>query len=208
MVNDTGRTSARRRMPAAERKAQIVSAARDMFVRYGYSGTRTRHIAEAAGVTEAVLYQHFPSKEALFEEAIVTVLTKTRSDILMHTRAVAEAALRGDAEETAEAEGELYAIIDSFLPELGAALYSDPGYGKTFYTEYFLPRMQRMAQSHSDSFVPGEDDNASEISRYVISAIYGMNLGYALHAYFGKDTVSSENAVHEISTILSGGIGG
>ena len=108
MVNDTGRTSVRRRMPAAERKAQIVSAARDMFVRYGYSGTRTRHIAEAAGVTEAVLYQHFPSKEALFEEAIVTVLTKTRSDILMHTRAVAEAALRGDAEETAAAEDAQY----------------------------------------------------------------------------------------------------
>ena len=108
MANDAGRTPQRRRMPAAERKTQIVNAARDMFVRYGYSGTRTRHIAEAAGVTEAVLYQHFPSKEALFDEAIVTVLTKTRTDILMHTRVVAEAALRGDPDETAEAEGELY----------------------------------------------------------------------------------------------------
>jgi hypothetical protein len=68
--------------------------------------------------------------------------------------------------------------------------------------------MQRMAQSHSDSFVPGEDHDATEISRYVISAIYGMNLGYALHAHFGKDAVSSEKAVHEISTILSSGIGG
>jgi len=195
-------------MPAAERRSQIVNAAKKMFVRYGYSGTRTRHIAEAAGVTEAVLYQHFPSKEALFEDAIVSVLTKIRSDILMHTRAVAEAALRGDLEETKEAEGELYDIIDNFLPELGAALYSDPGYGRTFYAQHFLPRMRRMATSHSSSFVAGQDDNAAEISRYVISAIYGMNLGYALHAHFGKGEVSKERAVHEISTILSGGIGG
>jgi AcrR family transcriptional regulator len=208
MANNATRGSKRRRMPAAERRTQIVNAARDMFVRYGYSGTRTRHIAEAAGVTEAVLYQHFPSKEALFDDAIVSTLTKTRSDILMHTRAVAEAALRRDPEETEEAEAELYDIINGFLPELGAALYSDPEYGRTFYSAQFLPRMRRMATSHSSSFVAEPDDRASEISRYVISAIYGMNLGYALHAHFGGGNVSKERAVHEISTILSSGIGG
>jgi AcrR family transcriptional regulator len=195
-------------MPAAERRTQIVSSARDMFVRYGYSGTRTRHIAEAAGVTEAVLYQHFPSKEALFEEAIVSVLTRTRSNIIMHTRAVAEAALRGDADETAEAESELFAIVNEFLPELGAALYSDPEYGKSFYKEYFLPRMQRMAESHATSFVADDNERAPEISRYVISAIYGMNLGYALHGYFSDEPVAQDKAIQEITTILAGGIGG
>jgi AcrR family transcriptional regulator len=208
MASDPGQTAARRRMPAAQRKTQIVVAARDMFVRYGYSGTRTRNIAEAAGVTEAVLYQHFPSKEALFNEAIVSVLTKTRSDILMHTRAVAEAALRGDLEETAETEAELFDIVNSFLPELGAALYSDPGYGKTFYKEHFLPRMLRMSNANVDSFVEAQDEDAKEMSRYIISAIYGMNLGYALHARFGSGSVSKERAVHEISTILAIGIAG
>jgi AcrR family transcriptional regulator len=195
-------------MPAAERRTQIVNSARDMFVRYGYSGTRTRHIAEAAGVTEAVLYQHFPSKEALFEEAIVSVLTRTRSNIIMHTRAVAEAALRGDAAETAEAESELFAIVNEFLPELGAALYSDPGYGKSFYKEYFLPRMQRMAESHATSFVADDNERAPEISRYIISAIYGMNLGYALHGFFSDEPVAADKAIEEITTILARGIGG
>jgi len=37
-----------------------------MFARKGYEGTTTREIAEEAGVTEALLFRHFPSKENLY----------------------------------------------------------------------------------------------------------------------------------------------
>jgi hypothetical protein len=42
----------------------------------------------------------------------------------------------------------------------------------------------------------------------VISAIYGMNLGYALHSFFGGEPVSADKAIGEITTILARGIGG
>lgn len=54
------------RIPAAERKAVIASAAMDVFARQGFHGTTTRDLARAAGVSEALIFSHFPTKEALY----------------------------------------------------------------------------------------------------------------------------------------------
>jgi AcrR family transcriptional regulator len=40
----------------------------DCFARRGYDGTRVRHIAERAGVSDAAIYRHYPSAEALAQE--------------------------------------------------------------------------------------------------------------------------------------------
>jgi AcrR family transcriptional regulator len=58
--------SASPRLPAAERRAQLLGVARHVFARDGYRGTSMEAIAEAAGVTKPVLYQHFSSKHALY----------------------------------------------------------------------------------------------------------------------------------------------
>ena len=55
------------RLSASERRADILETAFPLFARQGYAGTTTRELAAAAGVTEPILYRHFPSKEALFE---------------------------------------------------------------------------------------------------------------------------------------------
>jgi len=54
------------RLPAAARRAQLLDVARKVFGRDGYRGASMEDIAEAAGVTKPVLYQHFPSKHALY----------------------------------------------------------------------------------------------------------------------------------------------
>ena len=45
--------------------APLINAALDLFARLGYHGTTTRDIAKQAGVSNAALYVHFPSKSAL-----------------------------------------------------------------------------------------------------------------------------------------------
>ena len=55
-------------MSAADRKKAIVHAAMPLFAKKGFSGTKTLEIAKAAGVSEALLYRHFPSKESLYQE--------------------------------------------------------------------------------------------------------------------------------------------
>src|SRR5437868_145780 len=54
------------RLSSEERRAAIVHAVRRVFAEKGFDGTTTRELAEAAGVSEALLYKHFPNKEALY----------------------------------------------------------------------------------------------------------------------------------------------
>src|SRR5437879_7363762 len=54
------------RLPAEERRQSIVDAVRGVFADKGYDGTTTRELAKAAGVSEALIYKHFPSKQSLY----------------------------------------------------------------------------------------------------------------------------------------------
>jgi AcrR family transcriptional regulator len=65
------------RMRKAERKRQLLAHAKQLFVTHGYQETTTEKIAQAAGVTEPVLYRHFESKKALFLEVLQEVRQAT-----------------------------------------------------------------------------------------------------------------------------------
>ena len=45
-----------------------MTAALPLFARKGFANTTTRELADAAGVSEALIYKHFPSKESLYAE--------------------------------------------------------------------------------------------------------------------------------------------
>jgi AcrR family transcriptional regulator len=55
-----------KRLPANERKAQLLDTAAEVFAKYGYSGTTTAELAKAAGVSEPIIYRHFKNKKELF----------------------------------------------------------------------------------------------------------------------------------------------
>ncbi|MGB2756370.1 MAG: helix-turn-helix domain-containing protein [Acidimicrobiia bacterium] len=61
------------RLPADQRRIQLIEVARNVFATQGYSPTSMDDIAAAAGVTKPVLYQHFRSKRALYREILHTV---------------------------------------------------------------------------------------------------------------------------------------
>jgi AcrR family transcriptional regulator len=54
------------RYSAAGRREQIVNVATPLFARHGYQGTTTKQIAERAGITEALIFRHFQSKDELY----------------------------------------------------------------------------------------------------------------------------------------------
>lgn len=68
-------TSPTTRRPRGEARRLLLDAARDLFARQDYRATTTREIAEAAGVTEYLLFRHFGSKAGLFREALVLPFT-------------------------------------------------------------------------------------------------------------------------------------
>jgi AcrR family transcriptional regulator len=56
------------KLSSEARREAIIKAVRRVFANKGFDGTTTRELADAAGVSEALLYKHFPNKEALFAE--------------------------------------------------------------------------------------------------------------------------------------------
>jgi len=56
----------KKRIPGQVRKATIIRSAASLFAEKGFSGTKTREIAARAGVSEALIFKHFPSKEDLY----------------------------------------------------------------------------------------------------------------------------------------------
>ncbi len=54
------------RLHAGDRRRQLLKAAIESFAQKGFAGTKTKDIAAAAGVSEAILFRHFASKEDLY----------------------------------------------------------------------------------------------------------------------------------------------
>jgi len=60
---------ARPRISREERRLHIIKNAARVFGEHGYDGARTRWIADACEMNEALIYRYFPSKEEMFIEA-------------------------------------------------------------------------------------------------------------------------------------------
>jgi AcrR family transcriptional regulator len=91
------------RMRKADRKRQLMQHAKELFVSLGYQHTTTEKIAQAAGVTEPVLYRHFSSKKALFLEVLHDIRHSTIQRWQNETASISDPLRR------------LHAIVDLYL---------------------------------------------------------------------------------------------
>jgi AcrR family transcriptional regulator len=89
MSTETSETRQRgTRLPRPERRRQLLDAAREVFVSQGYHAAAMDEIAERAGVSKPVLYQHFPGKLELYLALLdqsVDELVATVRDALIST---------------------------------------------------------------------------------------------------------------------------
>ena len=76
------------RLTAPARREQILDVALEVFATTGFHSTSMNEVAEAAGVTKPVLYQHFDSKRALYQALLDEVGSRLLGNI---AKAVAEA---------------------------------------------------------------------------------------------------------------------
>jgi AcrR family transcriptional regulator len=68
------------KLSSEERRAAIIKAVRRVFAAKGFHGTTTRELAEAAGVSEALLFKHFPDKEALYSAMQISCCDEQGAD--------------------------------------------------------------------------------------------------------------------------------
>ncbi len=161
------------RLPADERRQQLLAVACDLFARTGFHDTAMDDIAEAAGVTKPVLYQHFPSKRALYAE----LLDDTGRRLLDR---LAEATSRATSgRERVEAGFRAYfqfAVGDrsSFRLLFGTSIRSDPEFART---------VDGILQAAADTISTLIDLPTSDDQRRVLAyALVGMAESVGRHA--------------------------
>src|SRR5579864_3839207 len=117
------------RLDSDERRKAIVTAAVPIFARKGFAGTTTRELAEAAGISEALLFRHFPSKQLLYREilrlgcegdpALETLATLPPSTATLSgmVRFMVRRFVLGEQADRAEVESRLRLVLHSFLED-------------------------------------------------------------------------------------------
>lgn len=63
---------------------RILDVSEDLFARYGYDGTSLRQIADAAGIKEPGLYNHFAGKQSLYEAVLFRALNPMAEALAKH----------------------------------------------------------------------------------------------------------------------------
>ena len=105
MTNRDRRPRPATRLPAARRRKQLLDVALEVFAERGFHPTSMNDLAEAAGVTKPVLYQHFGSKRELYLELLDDVGGRLRDAIGKATSEAAGAPGAGRARASPPTSG-------------------------------------------------------------------------------------------------------
>ena len=116
------------RLDSDERRKAIVRAAVPLFARKGFAGATTRELAEAAGISEALLFRHFPSKQLLYREILqlgcegdpalekLATLQPSTATLVAMIRFMVRHFLKS-SEECGELDTRLRLVLHSFLED-------------------------------------------------------------------------------------------
>src|SRR5262245_24589940 len=117
------------RLDSDERRKMIVAAAVPLFARKGFAGTTTKELAEAAGISEGLLFRHFPSKKLLYGEILqlgcegdpalerMATLEPSTLTLVQMTRFMVRYFLLGAGGDRAELATRLRLVVHSFLED-------------------------------------------------------------------------------------------
>ena len=176
--------------PSAERRVEIIAAAQAEFIRANFAGARTRDIAAAAGVNQAMLFKHFPTKDALFEAAVMQPLIEAMQTMHGRVDAYQTAATVEEMGELAEGSTILHLVdMQRILPLLTTALFSDLESGRQLFRERLEPLIRERGEVLRPLAKAGFDPE------FLGLASFGMMFAVALQRWFcGNDQELAETA--------------
>lgn len=203
-VNPVARAESRIRLPADLRRQQIAVAARHVFATQGLAGAKTRQIAEAANVTETILYRHFASKQEIFEAAVLQPVEQLAADLMRLTAAFSRIGPEERLERSVEVQGEIRRVVQEITPLLGVALFAQRKAGADFYRERLAPLFDVAAEAISHAMAPRQREIVEP--RVLLLALVGMYLGVSLESLFGEHPVDAPRVTEELTHLVAFGL--
>lgn len=107
------------RLSAPARRTQLLEVAGRLFAELGFHGLSMEHLADTAGVTKPVLYQHFPSKRDLYLALVREGVAESEAQV--------RKALEGTDDNRARVEGAIAAYVDFVADRRFPLLFGSPG---------------------------------------------------------------------------------
>jgi TetR/AcrR family transcriptional regulator len=197
-------------MSAPDRRQQLLETALDFFSRKGFEGSTTKEIAAAAGVTEAIIFRHFPNKQALYKAVLdyaahasnlepwlaETKACMERNDDSGLLRSIANNILKSYRADPRFERVVLFAALEGH--EAGLAHHHQLSIPIFELLREYIVRRQR--QGAFLGYNPG----------VIIEAIAGMTSHYAmmtqLFGYTPPDGLSDEKAIETFTRIVMSGV--
>ena len=190
---------AKKRLPAAERRQQLIDVAREVFLNVGRDGVSTHQIAEAAGVNVALLYQHFNSSVELFDVAVLQPLEQVLTERVAATVETLPAPNGDPRQALAELHRALLTLLVETAPMLSIALFGDQEAGREFWRDRIEPLLENwLAATYGQ--LKGKHRPADPMT--VAKAVFGIHLTQALYAHMLGVQLDVESVSRDVSDFV------
>lgn len=198
-------TPSRARLSREERRQEIICAARKVFLESGLQGARTREIARVAGINEALIYQHFDSKDDLFDAAVVFPLKQIVDRLYVDARDLPPGTEELQRELTLGYIRNLLEALVESVSLLGVVLFSDRETGTVFYRSriaVMLDSVTEVVRSNLASWSHREFD-----PEVITPALFGMCWGLAMDAMFRGREPDIDAVAETLASLIYEGLG-
>lgn len=185
------------RLSAAERREQLLGVALRVFAQKGFHNSSMNDVADAAGVTKPVLYQHFDSKRALY----IAALEAVGEQMIDAIRRATEDAASGREKTTAGMVAYFRWVMDdpdAFMLLFGSGTRRD---------EEFAAVSIRIEKTTAEMIAPLiAADLDAEQQRIIAHALIGMSEGASRHLIQRGEKFDPDSVGEQLATLAWAGL--
>jgi AcrR family transcriptional regulator len=198
-TNGTQTTGRPVRLPRSARRKQLLAAAQEVFVAQGYHAAAMDDIAERAGVSKPVLYQHFPGKLELY-----LALLDTHGDALVANIRAAMAATSDNRERVAGSMRAYFEFVDhkseAFRLVFESDLRNEPAVRER------VDRVERLCIESITETIMGDTGVAREPAELLAAGLVGISMTAAQFWLAGGRKVDKDAALGMLTALAWRGI--
>jgi TetR/AcrR family transcriptional regulator len=193
------------RLSAEARRAQIVAAAREVFIEQGANGARARLIAERAGITEAYLYRRFRSKDEIYRLAIGEPLEALIQRLKVEIHDLAQREHISRRQLLVRCHEIFLECMIRVAPLLVATMFSDTSGGRDFFIDTLIPELRGVLELIITD-ISGRPVKEFDLD-VLVQAHLGVHLGLALEALLVDEvTIDIPATAKQVAALFANGV--